>query len=101
MNFIKGKNMSENTNEIEKIVFETDEGQEEFFVLDETRIRGINYILVTNSDDVEAEEIEVLILKDISEETDPESVYEVVEDEEELQLVAELFEESMGDVDIE
>ncbi len=93
--------MSENTNEIEKIVFETDEGQEEFFVLDETRIRGINYILVTNSDDVEAEEIEVLILKDISEETDPESVYEVVEDEEELQLVAELFEESMGDVDIE
>lgn len=93
--------MSENINEIEKIVFDTDDGQEEFYVLDETRIRGINYLLVTNADDPDAEEIEVLILKDISDESDTESVYEVVEDEEETKLVAELFEESMGDVEID
>ena len=52
--------------DIEKIIFETDDGEEEFFVLDETRINGTNYILVTDCDDVDAEEIEVLILKDVS-----------------------------------
>ena len=85
---------------IEKIIFDTDDGEEEFYVLDQTRIRGINYILVTNTDDLEADEMEVLILKDVSEESDIESVYEIVEDEEEAKLVAELFEESIGDVDI-
>lgn len=86
--------------EVEKIVFDTDEGEVEFYVLDDTRINGVNYILVTDSDDPEAEEIEVLILKDVSKDEDGESVYEVVEDEKEIQAVAPLFEESLGDVDI-
>jgi len=86
--------------DIEKIVFETEDGEEEFFVLDETRINGTNYILVTDCDDVDAEEIEVLILKDVSKDEDEESVYEVVEDENEAKVVAELFEDSIGDVDI-
>ena len=86
--------------EVEKIVFDTDEGEVEFYVLDDTRINGVNYILVTDSDDPEAEEIEVLILKDVSKAEDGESVYEVVEDEKEIQAVAPLFEESLGDVDI-
>jgi len=86
---------------IEKIVFDTDDGEEEFYVLDQTRIRGVNYLLVTNSDDPDAEEIEVLILKDVSEESDLESIYEIVEDDEEAKLVAELFEESIGDVEIQ
>lgn len=86
--------------EVEKIVFDTDEGEVEFYVLDDTRINGVNYILVTDSEDPEAEEIEVLILKDVSKDEDGESVYEVVEDEKEIQAVAPLFEESLGDVDI-
>lgn len=86
--------------DIEKIIFETDDGEEEFFVLDETRINGTNYILVTDCEDVDAEEIEVLILKDISKDEDKESVYEIVEDENEAKVVAELFEDSIGDVDI-
>lgn len=86
--------------QFEKIVFDTDEGKEEFFVLDETRIKGVNYLLVTDAEDPDAEEIEVLILKDVSEDSDEESVYEVVEDEEEAKAVAELFEDSIGDVDI-
>lgn len=86
--------------DIEKIIFETDDGEEEFFVLDETRINGTNYILVTDCDDVDAEEIEVLILKDVSSDEDKESVYEIVEDENEAKVVAELFEDSIGDVDI-
>ena len=86
--------------DIEKIIFETDDGEEEFFVLDETRINGTNYILVTDCEDVDAEEIEVLILKDVSKDEDKESVYEIVEDENEAKVVAELFEDSIGDVDI-
>lgn len=86
--------------EIEKILFHTDDGDEEFYILDQTRINGTNYILVTNSDDPDAEEIEVLILRDISTDEDTESVYEVVEDEDEARAVAELFEDSIGDVDI-
>ena len=86
--------------DIEKIIFETDDGEEEFFVLDETRINGTNYILVTDCEDVDAEEIEVLILKDVSNDEDKESVYEIVEDENEAKVVAELFEDSIGDVDI-
>ena len=52
--------------ELEKIVFDTDEGEEEFYVIDDTRINGVNYILVTDAEDPDAEEIDVLILKDIS-----------------------------------
>lgn len=86
--------------EFEKIVFDTDEGEEEFYIIDDTRINGVDYLLVTDSDDEEAEEIEVLILKDVSTENDEESIYEVVTDENELKAVAPLFEESIGDVDI-
>lgn len=86
--------------DLEKIVFDTDEGEEEFYILDDTRINGVNYILVTDSDDPDAEEIEVLILKDVSSDEDEESVYEVVVDEKEIAAVAPLFEESIGDVDI-
>lgn len=85
--------------EFEKIVFETDEGDEEFFVIDETKINEVNYILVTDSDDPEAEEIDVMILKEVSGD-DEETTYEVVTDEDELKAVAPLFEESIGDVDI-
>ena len=86
--------------DLEKIVFDTDEGEEEFYILDDTRINGVNYILVTDSDDPDAEEIEVLILKDVSSDEDEESVYEVVVDEKEIAAVAPLFEETIGDVDI-
>ena len=86
--------------DLEKIIFDTDEGEEEFYIIDNTRINGVDYILVTDTDDEEAEEIEVLILKDVSADSDEESVYEVVVDETELKAVAPLFEESIGDVEI-
>ena len=86
--------------DLQKIEFETEEGKEEFYVLDDTRINGVDYILVTDSDDPEAEEIEVLILKDVTKDSDEEKVYEVVADEKEIAAVVPLFEESMGDVDI-
>lgn len=86
--------------EFEKIVFDTDDGEQEFYVLDDTRINGVNYILVSDADDPNDEEIEVLVLKDVSKDEDSESVYEVVTDEAEIGAVVPLFEESMGDVEI-
>lgn len=89
--------------EYETIEFETEDGIESFYVLDETKINEVTYILVTDSNvDDDDEEMEVMILKEIPDETDEElSTFETVEDEEELATVAKLFEESLGDIDIE
>lgn len=83
---------------MEKIKFATDEGVSEFYVIDETRISGRNYILVCESLEDEAD---AMILKDTSAETDTEAVYVPVEDEVELDAVASVFAESLGDIDIE
>lgn len=83
---------------MEKIAFNTDEGVQEWYVLDETRISNKNYILVADSLD---EEAQAMILKDTSAETDTEAVYEPVEDDVELSVVSKLFEESLGDIEFE
>ncbi len=83
---------------MEKIRFETDNGIEEFYVIDETRISNTNYILVSDSLEDEAD---AMILKDVSTETDTEAVYEPVADEVELSAVAGVFAESLGDIDFE
>ena len=81
----------------EQIVFQTEEGDVLFFVLEEARISGINYLLVTDSDEDEAD---CYILKDISEETDPEAIYEMVEDDETLEALQKVFSELLEDTDI-
>lgn len=83
---------------MEKLQFETEDGMQEFFIIDETRISGRNYLLVADSEEDDAEAI---ILKDVSDESDTEAVYEPVEDDTELMAVAKVFEESLGDVKFE
>lgn len=84
---------------MEKIVFQFDDAEEvEFFVLEQTRINGSDYILVTDSEEDEAE---CLILKDLSAPEDTESLYEVVEDEIELSAVLKVFEELLEDTTID
>ena len=85
---------------MEKITFIPDEQEEavEFYVLEETRIGGVNYILVTDSEEGDAE---CLILKDLSEAEDAEAIYAIVEDENELDSVFGVFEQMLEDVDIE
>lgn len=83
---------------MEKISFHTEDGDVELYVLDETRISNTNYILVADSLDDEAE---AMILKDVSGEEDAEAVYEPVEDDTELNAVAGVFAESLGDVTFE
>ncbi len=81
---------------LEKITFCPD-GDEpvDFFVLEQTRISGVNYILVT---DFEEGDGEALILKDLSAEDEPDSVYSIVDDDEELKAVAGVFEGLLEDI---
>ncbi|HAX52934.1 DUF1292 domain-containing protein [Muricomes intestini] len=81
-----------------KFTFEDTGESEEFFVLEQTKINGNVYILVTDSEEDDAE---CMILKDTSFPGDEESVYEIVDDDTELMAVADVFEELLEDVDIE
>lgn len=75
---------------MDKIEFSLENGEKtEFYVLEQTRLGGCDYILVT--DTVDEEEGEALILKDISAPEDKDAIYEIVDDERELDAVAEIF----------
>lgn len=82
---------------LEKITFRPD-GEEpvDFFVLEQTRIGGYNYILVT---DYEEGDGEALILKDLSKDGEEESLFTIVSDEEELTAVAGVFENILDDIE--
>ncbi|MDY3250131.1 MAG: DUF1292 domain-containing protein [Candidatus Choladocola sp.] len=69
-----------------------------FFVVEETRINGVSYLLVTESEEDEAE---AYILKDLSEDGEEEARYVFVEDDNELEAVSKIFTELLEDVDIE
>lgn len=84
---------------MEKITFCPEDGEAvEFYVLEQTRLGGVDYILVTDSED---EDGEALILKDISAPEDTEAVYTVVDDDDEMDAVAAIFEDMLEDVEIE
>ena len=84
---------------MEKIKFMSEEMQEtDFYVLEQTKVNGVSYILVTDSEEDDAE---CLILKDTSAEDDKESVYEIVEDVTELGAVLKIFEELLEYIEIE
>lgn len=83
---------------MEKIKFQTEDGIQEFYVEEQTRINGFNYLLV--SDSVTGEEAQAYILKDVSDPTSPEACYVMVEEEEELEVVSGVFSQMMEDVDI-
>lgn len=79
------------------ILFLDDQGQEvEFMVLEQTTLAGTNYLLVADS--VE-EDGTVLIMKEISLDGDYVS-YEIVEDEEELEIISKIFNELIEDFDL-
>ena len=82
------------------ITMVTEDGVEVvFFVLEETRIHGKDYLLVTDAP--EDEDGECYILKDVSGEQEPDAVYEFVEDDRELDSVMGIFEALLSDADVE
>ena len=86
----------------EKIKMQDSEtGEElEFYVIEQTRINNTNYILVTEDDD-DTEEADAYILKDLSEDSDADAVYEIVEDDNELDYVSKIFAEILEDIDLD
>ncbi len=82
---------------MEKITFNPEgDAPVDFYVLEQTTIAGVNYILVT---DFEEGDGEALILKDLSNNKETDSLYEIVSDETELKAVAQVFENILEDVE--
>ncbi len=85
--------------EMEAIEFIADDGTIiKFYIEEQTRVNGVNYLLVTA--DTDDEEAEALILKDISPDSSEEADYVPVEDETELRALLKVFEETMEDTEI-
>ena len=78
-----------------KFAFGDGNGEDEFFVLEQTKINGATYILVTDSEEDDAE---CLILKETGVEEQTDKMYEIVEDDTELLAVSKVFEELLEDV---
>lgn len=84
-----------------KITLETEDGERiDLTILEETRLGGMNYILVTDAADDE-EDGQCYILKDRSEKDDADAVYEFVEDEDELDYLFSIFSELVADLDLD
>lgn len=81
-----------------KFAFGDGNGEDEFFVLEQTKINGATYILVTDSEEDDAE---CLILKETGVEEQTDKMYEIVEDDTELLAVSKVFEELLEDISIE
>ncbi|MDF2951599.1 MAG: hypothetical protein K0S18_1182 [Anaerocolumna sp.] len=84
-----------------KVIFISEDDEEvEFLVLEQTKLNGYTYLLVTDAE-VDDEEGNAYILKDVSNENDEAAVYNVVDDDTELELISKIFEELLDDIDLE
>ena len=66
-------------------------------MLEQTRIGGHNYILVTDSEEGDGE---AYIMKDISKDGDEEASYEFVDSDQELSAVSGVFSEMLENTDL-
>lgn len=84
---------------MEKIEFLLDtEETAMFYVLEQTKLGGNHYILVTDEEEGDAE---ALILREIpSRSGQKESTYEIVSDDTELSAVAAVFENLLEDIEL-
>ena len=72
---------------------------EEFFVIEQTRLGDVDYLLVAEK---ESGDTDAYILKDVSLEDSIDAVYEFVDDDTELDAVADIFAELLDqELDIE
>ncbi len=82
-----------------KITLANGEETLEFYVLEQTRLNGRDYLLVTDAEGTE--EGECYLLKDMSGDKEADALYEFVEDEQELCGLMAVFSELLGGEDIE
>ena len=82
---------------MEKLQFRLEDGTTESYYVEEmTVIGGVTYLLVSDS---EEEEANVYIFKDISNSDDDEACYEFVDDPAELDAVFSVFQQELDDDD--
>ena len=83
---------------MEKITFKDPENGEdlELYILEQTCINGITYLLATE----EEEDSVAYILKEVHTQED-ETIYVMVEEDVELEAISKVFAEMLDDVDIE
>ena len=80
-----------------KIIFINDDGEEEeLYVLEETKLNGVSYLLVSEEEDNGEDDIDVYVMKEVAAEGD-ELTYEFVEDEKELDALADIFAQELED----
>ena len=85
---------------MEKVNF-TISGEKEpaqFYVLEQTRIGGFSYILVTDKEEGDAQ---AWILKDLSADGEEQACFEIVEDDDELDAVSGVFSSMLDDITLE
>ena len=84
---------------METIEFLADDGsRHKFYVEEQTRVNGTDYLLVTDTGEGDAN---AYIFKDVSDPSLEEAAYVPVEDEEELRALMRVFEEMLDDADLE
>ena len=66
----------------------------ELMVIETTKVEGRDYILASENENA-------YILKDLSGDEDLESIYEFVDDDDELGMLADVFSELISDMDID
>ena len=83
-------------NRPDEITFITDDNEEVIFqVIEQTRLGGVDYLLVCTTGNDEA-----FILKDVSKDTDTEAIYHIVDDDAELAIASEIFRELIEDIEL-
>ena len=84
---------------MDRLTFQGDDGEAiELYVLESTRIGGVDYILAA---DAETGDGNCYIYKDKSDSADDTAVYEMVDDENEMDYLLSVFAELLDDVDLE
>lgn len=85
---------------MEKINFIAENGETcEFYIEEQTRVNGVNYLLVSDSLEDGAQ---AFILKDMSDDTETEARYVFVDEDMELETVGGIFAQILdGEVDVE
>lgn len=87
----------DNNNE-KKITLTTEDGQPlDVYVIEETKINNMNYILVTDAVEGDGD---CYILKDLSRPEDAEAIYEFVEDDAEIDYLFRIFSELLDDSEV-
>ena len=85
-------------NRPDEITFITEDNEEVIFqVIEQTRLGGVDYLLVCTTD---GDEDEALILKDVSKDNDREAIYNIVDDDMELAMASEIFNQLIDDIEL-